>query len=57
MADGVTYEVEYDSQGTPVLRVTPKDQEVQGKDVITVQYQLVELNDDGTVKKSELQDV
>ena len=53
VADGVTYEVEYDSQGTPVLRVTPKDQEVQGKDVITVQYQLVELNDDGTVKYND----
>ena len=55
--DGVTYTVSNDPQrGTPVLTVTPKGDAVEGKDTVTVQYQLVELNEDGTVKYNTVPD-
>lgn len=53
--DGVTYTVSTET-GSPVITVTPDEKTVTGKNAISVMYQLVELNDDGTVKYDSIQD-
>ena len=52
---GVTYKASLES-GAPVIRVTPGADAVKETEKISVQYQLVELNEDGTVKYNEIND-
>ncbi len=51
---GVTYKVSYDANKNPVITVTPGEEVTEN--VISVKYQLVELNADGTVKYQDYTD-
>lgn len=52
---GVTYNASFE-EGVPVIKVTPGADDVNGAEKISVQYQLVELNEDGTVKYNQVED-
>ena len=52
-ADGVSYAVTYAENGKLSLKVTPSSDAVSGKNTLEVKYQLVELNEDGSIKYSE----
>lgn len=51
--DGVSYKVTYAEDGKPVLKVTPSSDAVSEKNTLEVKYQLVELNNDGSIKYSD----
>ena len=46
---GVKYTVTYSSDGKPSIKVTPTGEQTSNADSVKVKYQLVELNEDGTV--------